>query len=207
MLAPAYWFGNQAIVQRNLGAKSEWDTKGGMLFGAFLHALIPIMVTFPGLIALALYPGEKTGDVAFPRLIHKLLPAGLTGLVFAVLLAALMSTAASNLNSAATIWMKDIYQKFVVTKGSDHHYLVFGRILTAVFVLFGILFAPICTRYSGLYIAIQSFMTFIQGPNLALILLGILWARATGWGGLAGLLAGLASSITHVLPQGLVLHP
>jgi solute:Na+ symporter, SSS family len=194
VLAPAYWFGNQAIVQRNLGAKSEWDTKGGMLFGAFLHALIPIMVTFPGLIALALYPGEKTGDVAFPRLIHKLLPPGLTGLVFAVLLAALMSTAASNLNSAATIWMKDIYQKFVVRKASDRHYLAFGRVLTAVFVLFGIAFAPIVTRYNGLYIAIQSFMTFIQGPNLALILLGILWARPTGWGGLAGLLTGLISA-------------
>jgi len=204
VLAPAYWFGNQAIVQRNLGAKSEWDTKGGMLFGAFLHALIPILVTFPGLIALALYPGEKTGDVAFPRLIHKLLPPGLTGLVFAVLLAALMSTAASNLNSAATIWMKDIYQKFIVTKGSDRHYLVFGRVLTAVFVLFGILFAPVVTRYSGLYIAIQSFLTFIQGPNLALILLGILWTRATGWGGLAGLLAGLVSAILMFIFKGCI---
>ncbi len=211
VLAPAYWFGNQAIVQRNLGAKSEWDTKGGMLFGAFLHALIPVLVTFPGLIALALYPGEKTGDVAFPRLIHKLLPPGMTGLVFAVLLAALMSTAASNLNSAATIWMKDVYQKFAVPfagwflqttgrrkeplKPSDKHFLFFGRILTAVFVLFGIFFAPISTKYSGLYIAIQSFLTFIQGPNLALILLGILWARATGTGGIVGLLVGLASSI------------
>ncbi len=196
VLAPAYWLGNQAIVQRNLGAKSEWDTKAGMIWGSFLHALIPIMVTFPGLIALALYPGEKSGDVAFPRLIHKLLPPGLTGLIFAVLLAALMSTAASNLNSAATIWMKDIYQAFLHRTASDKHYLNVGRILTVIFVVFGIFFAPIVTKYSGLYIAIQSFLTFIQGPNLALILLGILWTRATGWGGLAGLIAGLAISIS-----------
>jgi len=195
VLAPAYWWGNQAIVQRNLGAKSEWDTKAGMIWGAFLHSLIPIMVTFPGLIALALYPGEKSGDVAFPRLIHRLLPPGLTGLIFAVLLAALMSTAASNLNSAATIWMKDIYQTFLVKKGTDKHYLNVGRYLTAFFVLFGILFAPIVTRYSGLYIAIQSFLTFIQGPNLALIVLGIMWSRATGWGGFAGLITGLVSAV------------
>lgn len=195
VLAPAYWWGNQAIVQRNLGAKSEWDTKAGMIFGAFLHALIPIMVTFPGLIALALYPGEKAVDVAFPRLIHKLLPPGLTGLIFAVLLAALMSTSASNLNSSATIWMKDIYQTFIRRKASDRHYLNVGRFLTAFFVLFGILFAPIVTRYSGLYIAIQSFLTFIQGPNLALIILGIMWSRATGWGGFAGLITGLISAI------------
>ena len=51
VLAPAYWLGNQAIVQRNLGAKSEWDTKAGMIWGSFLHALIPIMVTFPSSIA------------------------------------------------------------------------------------------------------------------------------------------------------------
>jgi len=204
VLAPAYWLGNQAIVQRNLGAKSEWDTKAGMLWGAFVHACIPILITFPGLVALALYPGEKTGDVAFPRLVHKLLPPGLTGLVFAVLLAALMSTAASNLNSAATIWMKDIYQSFINKKASDKHYLTVGRLLTAVFVLFGIFFAPIVTKYDGLYIAIQSFLTFIQGPNLALILLGILWARTTGWGGLAGLLTGLISAIIMFYKKELI---
>lgn len=196
VLAPAYWMGNQAIVQRNLGARSEWDTKAGIIWGAFLHALIPVMIAFPGLIAIALYPREASGDNAFPILISKLLPPGMTGLIFAVLLAALMSTAASNLNSASTIWMRDLYQPFLVRNAKDRHYLNVGRFLTAAFVMFGIFFAPVVTRFSGLYVAIQSFLTFIQGPNLALILIGVLWKRATGWGGLAGLITGLALSIS-----------
>jgi len=196
VLAPAYWLGNQAIIQRTLGARSEWDSKAGIIWGAFLHALIPVLITFPGLIALALYPGEATGDTALPRLIHKLLPPGLTGLVFAAFLAALMSSVDSNLNSAATVWMRDIYQRFLVKNASDRHYLLVGRLLTLIFVFWGIFFAPIVTKFSGLYIAFQSFLTVIQGPNLALILLGVLWKRTTGWGGLAGLLSGLALSIT-----------
>ncbi len=196
MLAPAYWLGNQAIIQRTLGARTEWDAKAGIIWGGFVHALIPVLITFPGMIALALYAGHTSGDRAFPHLIRELLPPGLTGLVFAAFLAALMSSVDTNLNSAATVWMRDIYQKFFVRRASDRHYLRVGRLLTLVFIVWGILFAPVVTKFSGMYIAIQSFLTVIQGPNLALILLGMLWMRANAWGGLAGLFAGLTISVS-----------
>ena len=196
VLAPAYWLGNQAIIQRTLGARTEWDAKAGIIWGGFVHALIPVLITFPGMIALALYAGHTSGDRAFPHLIRELLPPGLTGLVFAAFLAALMSSVDTNLNSAATVWMRDIYQKFFVRRASDRHYLRVGRLLTLVFIVWGILFAPVVTKFSGMYIAIQSFLTVIQGPNLALILLGMLWMRANAWGGLAGLFAGLTISVS-----------
>ncbi|HUT52264.1 MAG TPA: sodium/solute symporter [bacterium] len=196
VLAPAYWLGNQAIIQRTLGARSEWDAKAGTLWCGFLHALIPILITVPGLIGLALYHGEVTNsDMAFPHMINKLLPAGMTGLVFAAFMAGLMSSVDSALNSAATIWTKDIWQSYFSKDASDRQLLIMGRILTFVFIIMAVLVAPIVKEFDSIYQAIQNFLTFIQGPSLALLLLGMLWKRTTGWGGLAGILSGLAFSI------------
>ncbi|MCL4219457.1 MAG: sodium/solute symporter, partial [Candidatus Hydrogenedentes bacterium] len=82
VMATAYMSGNQAIVQRTLGARSEWDAKGGMLFGGFLKCFIPLMVAVPGLAAVLLVPGLESQDKAFPTMIRELLPPGLAGLMF-----------------------------------------------------------------------------------------------------------------------------
>lgn len=196
VLAPAYWLGNQAIIQRTLGARSEWDAKAGTLWCGFLHALIPILITVPGLIGLALYHQEVTkSDLVFPVMIQRLLPAGMTGLVFAAFLAGLMSSVDSALNSAATIWTKDIYQSYIRRGASDGELLKLGRVLTFVFIILAVAFAPIVEEFHNIYQAIQNFLTFIQGPSLALLLLGMLWKRTTGWGGLAGMISGLGLSI------------
>ena len=196
VLAPAYWLGNQAIIQRTLGAQSEWDAKAGTLFAGLLHALIPIMIAVPGLVGLALYYGEiDNPDLAFPHMVHRLLPAGLTGVIFAVFLAALMSTVSAVVDSAATLWTRDIYKQFIAPHQSDRHYLTLGRFLTFFFVVCGVATAPVVNYFESIYQAIQNFLTFIQGPNLALLVFGLLWKRTTGKGALAGLFAGLATSI------------
>jgi len=194
VLATAYWIGNQAIIQRNLGAKSEWDAKAGMLWGAAMKLFIPVFIVFPGLIALALYPGLKNPDEALPMLVRELLPPGLMGLVFAAFFAALMSSVDSYLNSAATLWTKDVYQRFIRKNAPDKHYLVLGRILTIVFVLLAVGFAPVTKKFPGIYVAMQTLLSFFQGPTLAILLLGMLWRRTTQWGGLSGLISGVAIS-------------
>lgn len=198
VLAPAYWLGNQVIIQRTLGANSEWDAKAGTLWCGFLHALIPLLITLPGLIGLALYHGEirmEDADRIYPHLIGRLLPQGMMGLVFAAFLAAMMSTVSAILNSAATIWTKDIWQSYVVKDAPDSHYLRLGRVLTLIFVLLGLVFAPIVKEFQSIYQAIQNFLTFIQGPSLALLLLGMFWKRTSAWGGFAGLVSGIGFSI------------
>jgi SSS family solute:Na+ symporter len=196
VLSPAWWCCHQAIIQRTLGARSEWDAKAGMLFAAFPKMLIPILVVLPGLLALALNPGLVGADMdkAFPWLIKNLLPAGLAGLVFAAFMAALISSVDSTLNSAATLWTRDIYQRFFKKDASDKHYLKVGRILTLVFVLWAIAFAPVTKEFPGIYVAMQTLLSIFQGPTFAITLLGIYWKRANQWGGLCGLLGGVAIS-------------
>ncbi len=194
VLAPAYFIANQAIVQRSLGSRDEWTAKAGVLFGAFIKMFIPVLVVFPGLIALAIFPNMADGDRVFPALIKKLLPPGLTGLIFSGFYSGLMANIASGLNSVATIWTKDIYEKYIYKKGNDTHYLIMGRIFTAFIMVMAVITAPLTAKFPGMYVYIQTLLSFIQGPTLAVLVLGIFWQRTTQWGGLVGLVGGLCLS-------------
>jgi SSS family solute:Na+ symporter len=202
VMSNAYMIGNQAIVQRCLATKSVWHAKASMLTGAFFKMFIPVLVMFPGLIALATYPGMADGDQAFPRLVKDLLPPGLRGLLFAGFLAALMSTIDSILNSTATLWTKDVYERFLKKSASDRHYMIVGQLATVVLLIFGVITSPLSKRFPGIYVAIQTFLSFFQGPVFSILLLGMFWPRATQWGGLVGLVGGIFTSALLYIFKG-----
>jgi Na+/proline symporter len=195
VLAVAYMSGNQVIVQRTLGARTEWDAKGGMLFGGFLKSFIPLMVAVPGLCAVVIAPDLADGDKAVPEMIKMLMPPGLKGLMFVALFAALMSSVDSTLNSASTIWTTDILGRLreIATgkKLTGRQALIMGRVFTFAFIVTAALMAKTVGKYEGLYVFIQTALSFFQGPVLAILLLGIVWKRANQWGGLAGLVFGV----------------
>ncbi|HOZ48000.1 MAG TPA: sodium/solute symporter [Candidatus Hydrogenedentes bacterium] len=207
VLAIAYMSGNQVIVQRTLGARSEWHAKGGMLFGGFLKSFIPLMVAIPGLSALVLIPGLKDGDTAVPEMIRLLLPPGLRGLMFVALFAALISSVDSTLNSTTTIWTTDILGRFkqLVTGVAfgERHVLILGRVFTVLFIILAALVAPVVGQTESVYVFIQTALSLFQGPTLAILLLGVCWRRATRWGGLAGLVLGVGFTFILNFTEGL----
>ena len=194
VLAPAYFIGNQVIIQRSLGAKDEWNAKASMIFGAALKILIPIIVVVPGLIAVVLFPNVQDGDGVYAKLIKELLPPGLTGLVFAAFLAALMSSVSAIVNSVATVWTKDIYELFIKKDADDRHYLIVGRYVTGIILVLAVLTSPLSDQFPGIYVYVQTINSFIQGPILAVLIMGIFSKRTTQWGGLAGLISGVIMS-------------
>jgi len=204
VMGPAYWIGNQAIVQRTLGAKSEYEAKKSVLWGALLKLFIPFILVGPGIAGILLVPGLEKGDDVYPHLIHKFLPPGFTGLVFAAFLAALMSSVDSYLNSASTLWTKDVYEALFRPGKSERHYMVVGKILMAVFLVLGVASAPIAGRFPSLYGYFQTIFSFIQGPLLAIIVLGLLWRRATATGAIAGLCCGVAVSTVLFMVRDLI---
>jgi SSS family solute:Na+ symporter len=190
-MANAYMIGNQTIVQRCLTAKNEWHAKARMIFASALKMLVPLLVLFPGLMAIVLLPGLKDGDQAMPMMIKSIMPPGLIGLMFSAFFAGLMSSVDSLLNSTATLFTKDIYEPFIRKGASDKHYLFVGKMATLVLLIIGVATSPISGRYPGIYVAIQTFLSYFQGPLFAILLLGIFWKRTTQWGGLSGLLIGI----------------
>ena len=198
VLSTAYFSSNQAVIQRVLGARSEWDAKASMLFAAFMKLWIPILIMIPGLAALALYPNLEKPDGAVPMLVRQVLPPGLTGLVFAAFFAALMSSVDSYLNSAITMTITDVVQPvhrlLLKHAATDAHCLALGRGLTLALIIAAGLGAPMIDRFETIYVAIQTTFSIFQGPTLAILSLGILWPRGNGAGALAGLLLGVLFS-------------
>jgi len=200
VLSTAYFVGNQAVVQRALGARTEWDAKAGMLLAGLLKLMVPILGIIPGLAGVAIYPGLEKPDTAVPLMIRDLFPAGLKGLMFAGFFAALMSNIDSYVNSCTTMFMADVYAKvYRHVRGrsfSQRHGLWLGRFLTAGLLIGAGLLAPIIERFETIYVAMQTLFSFFQGPTLAILILGILWRRATGWGALGGLVVGVCTAIS-----------
>ena len=212
VMSTAYFVGNQAIIQRVLGARSEWDAKAGMIVGGVLKLLVPILIMVPGLAGRALHPELKVADDTVPLLIKELFPPGLMGLMFAAFLSALMCNTSSYLHSASTLFMSDLFGKaYRLTKQREvppRLGLLLGRLLTASFIVGAAILAPTIGKFETIYVAIQTFLSLFQGPTLALLLLGIMWKRTNGWGAMAGLSFGLFVTITlnivgsEVFPSG-----
>jgi len=194
VLANAYWIGNQSIVQRSLGARSMADAKASYIFGALLKILIPFAMVVPGIISLAYNPNIADADKAMATLIKEIMPTGLLGIFFAAFLAGLMSSVDSFLNSAATVWTTDIYKKYFRPDRDDAHYLKVGRSFTIIFIIIAIYVAQFATGFESIYDLAQTLLSFFQGPSLAIIILGVLWKRATGTGALVGLIGGVSFS-------------
>ena len=196
VLSPAYWIGNQAIVQRTLGARDEWSARASMIFGAVLKTVVPLAFVLPGLLAIILLEGREgiEPNAVYPTLVRELLPVGLRGVLLAAFLAALMSSVDSYTNSAATIFCRDIYQPYLVRGRDDAHYLRVGRLVSLAIIILGVSMVPLVSRYQTIYDAFQTYLSFFQGPTLALLVCGLLWRRAAPSAGLAALLCGIAAA-------------
>jgi SSS family solute:Na+ symporter len=195
VLSPAYWLGNQAIVQRTLGARDEWSTRAAVILGAALKTVVPLAFVLPGLLGLVLPMEQTDPNGVYPALIGMLLPAGLRGVLYAAFLAALMSSVDSYTNSAATIFTRDLYGRFIAGERSDRHFLRVGRVASLAVIALGVASVPLVARFRTIYDAFQSFLSLFQGPTLALLLAGLLWRRATPAAGLVALLAGIAAAL------------
>ena len=87
-----YWGTNQAIIQRALAAKNLKEGQKGLMLAAFIKILGPLIVVLPGVIAYHIFQGQlEVPDEAYPRLVAKVLPAGLVGFFAAVLFGAILS--------------------------------------------------------------------------------------------------------------------
>ncbi len=198
-----YWCTDQFIVQRVLSAKNISHARRGTLFGGFLKVTPLFLFVFPGIICFALakqgiLPLGKN-DNALPTLISYVLPQGVKGLVFAALLAALMSSLSSVFNSCSTLITYDFYLK-LKPKASEKQLIWVGQISTAILVILGLIWIPVMKLISGeLYKYLQSVQAYISPPIAAVFLLGIFSRRLNSKGAMAALLGGFVLGILRLI--------
>ena len=190
VLSPAYWIGSQAILQRSLGAKSQWDASASMMFAAFAKTLVPLLIVFPGILALVMKADIDYPDMALPWIIKNVLPAGISGLMFVAIIAALQSTIDSGINSTSLMITRDI-RHVLLNDNSTENDLKIGRYLTLLILIIAMSIAPFIGELGGIFTFMQTVLSLFQGPMLALLLLGALSKRATPQAGLWTLITGV----------------
>ena len=193
----SYWGFNQYIIQRALAAKDNREAQKGIVFAAFLKMLMPVLVVLPGIAAVILAPDLEAPDKAYPE-VMKLLPTGLTGLVFAALIAAIVSSLASMMNSISTIFTMDIYPIFNKREHTETQLVTTGRIVSlSAIVIAAIVARPLLGNFDQAFQYIQEFTGFFTPGVVAIFFLAIFWKNTNANGaiwaaiGSAGLSLGL----------------
>jgi SSS family solute:Na+ symporter len=174
-----YWTTNQLVVQRSLGAKNLDHGRWGALLAGFIKLSFLFLFIFPGVMALVLYPNLDNPDTVFPTLVFDLLPVGVRGLILAAVIAAITSTVDSILNSSSTIVTMD-FVKTLRPHTADSSLVGIGRIATIGALLVAVVWSPIIANFDTLYGYLQSVLSYLVPPVVAVFLLGIAWKRISG---------------------------
>ena len=190
----SYWGFNQYIIQRTLAAKSLREGQKGIVFAALLKLLMPVIVVLPGIAAVLLVPEISRPDEAYPSLMN-LMPVGLKGLVFAALVAAIVSSLGSMTNSIATIFTMDLYSWYRKDK-SEKHYVLVGRVVGLAALIIAMFAArPLLGRFDQAFQYIQEFTGFFTPGIVVLFVLGMFWSRTTANAGLWAAVGSAALSL------------
>ncbi|CAG2104592.1 unnamed protein product [Medioppia subpectinata] len=148
--------------------------------------------------------GSESGcsNIAYPLLVLRLMPAGLTGLMLSVMMAALMSSLTSIFNSASTIFTIDIYNRFR-RQASEVEQVIAGRIFVLFLVAVSILWIPIIesSQNSQLFNYIQSVTSYLAPPVCAVYVLAMFWGRINEKGAFWGLIIGLVIGIIRFVME------
>ncbi|NLN96583.1 MAG: Na+:solute symporter [Bacteroidales bacterium] len=208
--------GGGYIAQRMLSAKNESHAVGAtLLFNFFHYALRPWPWIIVGLGSLIVFPDIQSmvttfpdvaeqyikNDFAYPAMLREFLPAGILGLVVASLIAAFMSTVASQLNWGSSYLVNDFYSRFYNPKATEKQKVAFGRISTITLMVFSVLLALVLQN------ALQAFQYLLMiGAGTGLIyILRWFWWRVNSYSELSAMIAAGFFSLVFILIENFAL--
>ena len=200
-----FWGTNQYITQRTLASRSIHHGQWGAMFAGFLKVGILFIMIFPGAFARVLYPElAENVDLIYPTMLFDLLPSGMLGIVLAGLIAAMMSSLDSGLNSVSTLFTMDFYNKF--RPDADTKTLMrVGRYCTFVIMIFAIFWAPQIGKFDKLWDYLQNTLAWFCPPIVALFVSGLFSKKTSNAGALAGIAVGFVITLLLICNQAFIL--
>ena len=203
-IAGIYYFGaNQYIIQKAFGAKSLREAQKGMIFASFLKLILPFVVVIPGIAAFALSADIAKSDEAFPWILENIVPAGIKGLIFAALIAAIVSSFSAIINSASTIFTMDLYKPYFNQNASEKKLVSVGRISGVVAMLIAVIVTPLLGSIDQAFQFIQEYTGMISPGITAIFVLGMFWKRTTSnaafWGTILSI--PFSATIKYLFPK------
>jgi SSS family solute:Na+ symporter len=196
-----FFFGlmiGQDIWQRVFTARSPEIARWGTIAAGVYCLLYALAGALVGSAARVILPDLGSSDNAFARITTETLPVGITGLVLAAALAAVMSTASAGLLASSTILANDVYAGFIAR--DDHNKVLVNRVST---LLVGIVVLVISLIVSDVVGALTVAYDLLSGALFVPIVGALFWRRATAAGALASMAAGSAVVVIFMVVDGL----
>jgi SSS family solute:Na+ symporter len=186
-IAGIYYFGaNQYIIQKAFGAKSLREAQKGMVFAGYLKLILPFVVVIPGIVAFALNADITKPDEAYPWLLENVVPTGIKGLIFAALIAAIVSSFSAIINSASTIFTMDLYKPYFNKNANERQMVLVGRLSSVVVVVISVFVAAGLKNLEQAFQFIQEYTGMVSPGITAIFVFGMYWKRTTSnasfWG-------------------------
>jgi SSS family solute:Na+ symporter len=188
----------QLLVQRLLSARDEKQSRAALLSSWVVIFIQFTLFLIVGVCLFTLYKDHGWApppviDSIYPRFIWERLPAGLSGLLIAAILAAAMSNLSAALNSLASTTVMDFLRPLGgAERGDETAWLQRARLAT---VAWGIILAGVALlarNWGGVLQAGLSIASIIYGSLLGVFLLGLLTRRVGERAAMCGMVAGLA---------------
>jgi uncharacterized sodium:solute symporter family permease YidK len=147
--------------------------------------------------------GFSDTNYIFLSFVTRHLPAGIVGLIIAVIFAAAMSASSGEINSLATVTVVDIYRRYVRREASDHHYLAASRWATLFWGVYAVTFAGWGKRLGSLIVAVNVVGSLFYGSLLGCFVLALAFKRVRGTATFIGMLAGEVAIFSAFLFTGM----
>jgi SSS family solute:Na+ symporter len=192
--------GNPHILVRYMSINDPTKLRVSAVWGTVWNVLMATGAICIGLVGRAYFPEQSSlphGDTEhlFPRLAQLHLHPFFFGLVIAAIVAAIMSTADSQLLVAASSVVRDLYQKLLHSgkEITTERLVLLSRIMITVLMLAAIALREVA---SDLVFWLVLFAWGGLGASFGpALILSLYWKGTTRWGVLAGLLSGTAVTI------------
>jgi Na+/proline symporter len=129
----------------------------------------------------------------FLSFVTRYLPAGLAGLILAAIFGAAMSASSAEINSLATVTVIDLYKRFAVRAGTDHHYLNASRLFTVFWGIYAVVSSQFAKNLGSLIEAVNILGSLFYGGMLGVFALAFFFPRVGGTAAFTGVLVGEAA--------------
>lgn len=179
--AVAFFCTDQSMVQSVLGAKNLEQGQLGVSFIGWLKILSLPLFIITGVLCYVLFPGLKDPNEAYMTMVTNLFPPGMNGLVIVVLIAVLVGTIGSSLNSLSTVFTMDVYVKKLNPNATNKQIVNVGRLTVIGGCVFAVLMVLAIDNIKGLNLfdVFQAVLGFIAPPLSVVFLLTVFWKRTT----------------------------
>lgn len=211
--------GNQNQVQRYQCAVSDHEAKKAALLGSLLSAPTWALFLLVGACLYVFYQhhpdpviqgfiASGKPDKIFPHFIAARLPAGVSGLLLAGLFGAAMSTLDSSMNASSTLFVTDVYRRFMRPDVPETRAFAVARLMTLFWGCLAILIAVAMIRVGTFLEFYFKIVSIVLGAVTGVFFLALEVKRAHARGVIAGIIAGFMvtawGSLTwaKVLPAG-----